>query len=372
MQQSNIKDVLKEIFLINGNNGDLWEKMINILNNKDDQQQAFFKYMKSSVLIKPNKELNLDILDYIGDYGNKKVICLLSSNDFLSSITNLLRNDFFTSHEIKKKIIYLIQKWSFKYKNEYSNFHQCYQFLISMGIVFPSKYEENEIPNYSKYLILHYPKKEIKENTQIFNIENDKNIGNLTDNKVIYVITMWKDRLTSIKKMINNYNTLSDYPKLHNEIENLKKSQENLLKIINQYSNNIIISQAFIDIRNESLYIIKTYNELLNSREYQIRTYNQCFPDVSHTKTTIDSIKHDFEKFGNKIEQPFKKAYNKIKNVFESPKKDKKLISDYSFSNSTVSNDKKETKNDKSMINSLKNGIHNIKNVFQKLSEKSK
>ena len=76
MQQSNIKDVLKEIFLINGNNGDLWEKMINILNNKDDQQQAFFKYMKSSVLIKPNKELNLDILDYIGHHQvEHQVIC---------------------------------------------------------------------------------------------------------------------------------------------------------------------------------------------------------------------------------------------------------------------------------------------------------
>ena len=54
MQQSNIKDVLKEIFLINGNNGDLWEKMINILNNKDDQQQAFFKYMKRSITIMIN------------------------------------------------------------------------------------------------------------------------------------------------------------------------------------------------------------------------------------------------------------------------------------------------------------------------------
>lgn len=369
MQQNDIKDILKEIFLINGNDGDLWEKMIYILNNRDDQLQGFFSYMKSSVLIKPNKALNLDILDYIGDNGNKKVIYLLSSNDFLNSLTNLLRNDFFTSPEIKKKVTYLIQKWSFKYKNEFNNFKECFQYLISMGVIFPSEYEINEIPNYAKYLILHYPKKESKENFPTDNLENDKNYVNIVDNNVNSVITVWKNKLSSIKKMINNYNTLKDYQKLQNEIEYLKNNEENLLNMINKYSNDIIISQAFIDIRNESLYLIKTYNELLNSRGYQIIKYNQCFPVESHTKNSLNLIKHDFEKIGNTIEQPFKKAFRKIKNIFESSKNEKKSISDYSFSNCHHINGETPKKSDKSVLASIKKGIYNIKKAFQKNSE---
>ena len=48
--------------------------------------------MKQLINIQSNNILNFDLIDFIINYGNLKIISLFSQTDFLMNIINLLKN----------------------------------------------------------------------------------------------------------------------------------------------------------------------------------------------------------------------------------------------------------------------------------------
>ena len=126
-----IKNILDNSF----NKGN-WKQLFSIINISKDHS-LLIKYINDLLITQRNNEIILDIIDLIVNNGNNEIIKLIASNEFLISLINILQVENNSNIEIQKKVIYLIQKWAFKFQNSnFKSFNECYIYLKNNGIIF--------------------------------------------------------------------------------------------------------------------------------------------------------------------------------------------------------------------------------------------
>ena len=170
-----------------------WEYFIKDINN-DSCSDKIVSLLNQNMKDTPKNELTVDIIDFIIDYGNQKMISLIAQKQFLDIFLNLLKSETNAGVEIQKKVIYLTQKWSKKYNGNqnYSIFMDNYNFLKKNGIVFPP--DSFVLKTYDNYIS--------KEDIQTFLNNNQNNNIDLFHYKCVIFI-MLKIIMTTIIFQIN-------------------------------------------------------------------------------------------------------------------------------------------------------------------------
>ena len=181
-QNSNNTLNISEIISSNGNNKEAW---VNLLCDiySDDSNKIYhdvISFLKNNLEKILNVEITLDILDFLVNYGNPTIVALIARWDLINRISVFLKNEFNSSIEVKKKIIFLSQKWGKKYEKEknFQNFVVNYKDLQKLGIIFPKL--TYKLETYTKYIseeeahtaqIKAKAIKNIKENNRKSNVE---------------------------------------------------------------------------------------------------------------------------------------------------------------------------------------------------------
>ena len=98
---------LENIFLFDGSNKGDWDFFI-----KDITNESYCEKIISSITEnlekQPKNELNLDIIDYILEFGCPKIINLIGQKEFLDKVLNLVKAETNAGMEIQKKVISLL------------------------------------------------------------------------------------------------------------------------------------------------------------------------------------------------------------------------------------------------------------------------
>ena len=235
---------LKSLYNESGYNKFYWNQILNKIYKSDDDCDKVFNYMKQLINIQSNNILNFDLIDFIINYGNLKIISLFSQTDFLMNIINLLKNKTNISIEVKKEIIFLIQKWYFKFINNKSilSFTKCYLYLLNKRIIFPNN--DYNLKTYTKYISdeeieIKYYKNLLKEDLNYIEkfekIENkfSDDIQNETilNNKNNEFEIISKNNCFNINEYIPNYhsnNSNNEFGSFKNHMNNIEKNNNNL------------------------------------------------------------------------------------------------------------------------------------------------
>ena len=345
MISSNVLYDLQVLYSVDGNGKKLWNKIINKINNSNDNTQII-NYLTNLIIKQPNNELTLDILDFIITYGNNNIISLIAEKEFMNKFISLLKKEVNANIKIQMKVIFLIQKWAIKFNNDinsiFSIFNEYYDYLLNKGIVFPPV--DNQMETYNKFIK--------DEEVEIINSQYNKNIqNNLNDISLPSNLTINynnpfsdnKDENTFVSDLsiINQFNEI-DYNSFNpydlknqnnnkNNINNNKLKNNNKnninnngvgLKIINDFYNSNINNNK-VNNQNKPNNI---YNTLVNkvsqdnpfqSYNNQYHNYNQNNKNTPSKSTVIpnDNLINNHI-YGLKLQEPIKeknKWCNKIK-----------------------------------------------------------
>ena len=68
-------------------------------------------YFNQRIKNEPSNILNLDILDFLIDYGSINLVREIAKIDLMMNVFNLLRKSSGSGPEVQKKGIYLTKKW---------------------------------------------------------------------------------------------------------------------------------------------------------------------------------------------------------------------------------------------------------------------
>ena len=137
---SNSISILNNIYSSSGQNKQSWEDLL-ISIYQSSSFKEIISFFIQIIKNEPSNIITLDIIDFLIDYGPKKIIKEISSKDFMYNIVNLLKMSSGSGLEVQKKGIYLTKKWNEKaneFPNEnYEGFIHNYIELNQRGIVFP-------------------------------------------------------------------------------------------------------------------------------------------------------------------------------------------------------------------------------------------
>ena len=154
-EENNKSKNISFIISSNGNNKEAWENLLNnIISNDSNINNDIISNIYQFLIEKTYIEINLDILDFIVQYGSLSMIEIFVNKNLSKQILELLKNNSKSSLNVQKKIIFLIQKWARKYEKEkqqiYSVFINNYKSLKKAGITFPP--DNFKITTYEKYI----------------------------------------------------------------------------------------------------------------------------------------------------------------------------------------------------------------------------
>ena len=107
---------LENIYLFDGSNKGDWDGFIKDITN-ESYGEKIVQTVLDNIKKQPTSELNLDVVDYILDFGCPKIISLIAQKVFLDEVLNLLKQETNAGIEVQKKILYLTQKWAKKFAN---------------------------------------------------------------------------------------------------------------------------------------------------------------------------------------------------------------------------------------------------------------
>ena len=154
-EENNKSKNISIIISSNGNNKEAWKNLLNnIISNDSNINNDIISNIYQFLIEKTYIEINLDILDFIVQYGSLSMIEIFVNKNLSKQILELLKNNSKSSLNVQKKIIFLIQKWARKYEKEkqqiYSVFINNYKSLKKAGITFPP--DNFKITTYEKYI----------------------------------------------------------------------------------------------------------------------------------------------------------------------------------------------------------------------------
>ena len=141
---------LENIYLFDGINKENWDYFCKDINNESYCKKIMFTIYEY-LTTQPNNGLTLDIIDYIIDYGCPRILNLCAQKNFLDQIIKLLKPEKNAGIENQKKVIFLVQRWAKKFKNDKNMeiFIQEYNLLKDNGITFPG--DDFTLDTYNKY-----------------------------------------------------------------------------------------------------------------------------------------------------------------------------------------------------------------------------
>ena len=233
---------LENIYLFDGANKGDWEFFV-----KDITNESFCEKIVSSLsenLIKqPKNELNLDIIDYILNFGCQKIINLIGQKEFLDNVLNLVKAETNAGLEIQKKVIYLTQKWAKKFanNNDVGGFQENYNILKSFGISFPD--DSFVMDTYNKYIGDSQPQQNASQQPQPQSEDpsqqNNPNENNQINNQnQINPQPLQQDGFPSNENYENNNNQPPSQDNLNDDGQN---KNENNAQPINEDNNNNVL-----------------------------------------------------------------------------------------------------------------------------------
>ena len=173
---------LENIYLFDGANKGDWEFFMTDIKNESYCEKivsSILDYLKKQ----PKNELNLDVIDFILDFGCPKIINLIGKKEFLDEVLNLVKAETNAGMEIQKKVIYLTQKWAKKFanNNEVGQFQENYNLLKSFGIAFPD--DNFTMDTYNKYIGNIQPGQNMQKTSENSNRQNIPNENNQINNQ---------------------------------------------------------------------------------------------------------------------------------------------------------------------------------------------
>ena len=300
-----MNNILNEIYS-NANNKQNWYNFYDIIKN-GNEALYFMNYIFNSISIQPNNILNLDILDFVIDFGANTYINPLNDQNFLFTLINLLKKKYNTSEELQKELIYLIQKWAKKYYNHpfFINFKECYNYLGNKGIVFPP--DNIVVPTYSKYVT-----KNDLESVNDNNLYQSYQYDNPFNNKNNF-----------ISSSINNNNN-NNFGNFNNFNDNNVNNSNNINNI-NNYNNNNNMNQSFNPYEDQNLNDINgkyniSFQENVNPLELKTKWEN----DLYEYNNWIDFGKYSF--YANQLKTKMIEIINILPKI-------ENLINRYTYSN---------------------------------------
>ena len=374
-----------------------WKQLFSIINISKDNS-LLIKYINNLLITQQNNELILDIIDFIVNYGNNEIIKLISSNEFLISLINILQIENNSNIEIQKKVIYLIQKWAFNFQNSnFNSFNECYIYLKNNGIIFPPI--EEKIETYFKYIndnelknlditqnninepfnidglnpiienINFDKEKTLSKIHSVFNLVNEASSKISDKSKILLVKEKWYEKIIYYNKIIDNVKNKNISIELQNGMIEFLRALDTIIPLINKYSEEIEIEDILIKIRNDIEMTIFRYNQLENNqipvpffsafdgnnRRYEeIYCYNYNMNNLNKPKIENKNGKN---KFFSSIKSGLSNVGNKINNfVHKTIKKDKKNNNNINYNN----NNQNQTHNNNVYFNN-NNNLNNNK-----------
>ena len=299
-----MNNILNEIYS-NANNKQNWYNFYDIIKN-GNEALYFMNYIFNSISIQPNNILNLDILDFVIDFGANTYINPLNDQNFLFTLINLLKKKYNTSEELQKELIYLIQKWAKKYYNHpfFINFKECYNYLGNKGIVFPP--DNIVVPTYSKYVT-----KNDLESLNDNNLNQSYQYDNPFNNKNNFI----SSSINNNNNNFGNFNNFND-----NNVNN-----SNNINNINNYNNNNNMNQSFNPYEDQNLNDINgkyniSFQENVNPLELKTKWEN----DLYEYNNWIDFGKYSF--YANQLKTKMIEIINILPKI-------ENLINRYTYSN---------------------------------------
>ena len=299
-----MNEILNKIYS-NANNKQNWYNFYDIIKN-GNEALYFMNYIFNSISIQPNNILNLDILDFVIDFGANTYINPLNDQNFLFTLINLLKKKYNTSEELQKELIYLIQKWAKKYYNHpfFINFKECYNYLGNKGIVFPP--DNIVVPTYSKYVT-----KNDLESLNDNNLNQSYQYDNPFNNKNNFI----SSSINNNNNNFGNFNNFND-----NNVNN-----SNNINNINNYNNNNNMNQSFNPYEDQNLNDINgkyniSFQENVNPLELKTKWEN----DLYEYNNWIDFGKYSF--YANQLKTKMIEIINILPKI-------ENLINRYTYSN---------------------------------------
>ena len=299
-----MNEILNKIYS-NANNKQNWYNFYDIIKN-GNEALYFMNYIFNSISIQPNNILNLDILDFVIDFGANTYINPLNDQNFLFTLINLLKKKYNTSEELQKELIYLIQKWAKKYYNHpfFINFKECYNYLGNKGIVFPP--DNIVVPTYSKYVT-----KNDLESVNDNNLYQSYQYDNPFNNKNNFI----SSSINNNNNNFGNFNNFND-----NNVNN-----SNNINNINNYNNNNNMNQSFNPYEDQNLNDINgkyniSFQENVNPLELKTKWEN----DLYEYNNWIDFGKYSF--YANQLKAKMIEIINILPKI-------ENLINRYTYSN---------------------------------------
>ena len=362
-----------------------WKQLFSIINNSKDNSMLI-KYINNLLVTQQNNELILDIIDLIVNYGNNEIIQLISSNEFLISLINILQIENNSNIEIQKKVIYLIQKWAFNFQNtNFKSFNECYIYLKNNGIIFPPI--EEKIETYCKYITdnelknknmpennfndpfnidglnpiienINFDKEKILSKIHLgFNLMNESCSKNPDMSKILLVKEKWSEKLNYYNKIIDNGKNKNVNVELQNGMIEFVQALDTINNLINKYSQEKDIEEILIKIRNDIEMTIFRYNQLENNK-IPVQFYsafdgnNRRYGEIYYYNYNLNKPEIDNKNGKNKFLLALKSSLSNVGNRINQ------------FVNHTIKGDKKDNKNSNNIQihNNNLNHSYNVSN----------
>ena len=242
--------LLEVVFKNNGGTQDIWKAISDLLHNKEEEISVFCPYIKNKInsYDKDISLLALTLLEYCVDNGRMPLWLAVCSKNFYSSIVHNLKTREET--EIQDMILYLIQKWGIKFRNnnELSNFESVYTLMKNNNITFPTEINNN----YSKYV------RPLQNKTNNYNNSINNNKSN---NQTMKVETDPEDYLKDIKVNLNTSSYDRIYKRLVNKLYDWTHAIHEANVLINQNNdgqNNPQIESLCKDLAKGNKQLIET------------------------------------------------------------------------------------------------------------------
>ena len=242
--------LLEVVFKNNGGTQDIWKAISELLHNKEEEISVFCPYIKNKInsYDKDISLLALTLLEYCVDNGRMPLWLAVCSKNFYSSIVHNLKTREET--EIQDMILYLIQKWGIKFRNnnELSNFESVYTLMKNNNITFPTEINNN----YSKYV------RPLQNKTNNYNNSINNNKSN---NQTMKVETDPEDYLKDIKVNLNTSSYDRIYKRLVNKLYDWTHAIHEANVLINQNNdgqNNPQIESLCKDLAKGNKQLIET------------------------------------------------------------------------------------------------------------------
>ena len=396
---SNIVSNLNRIYESYGRDKQSWLYLLS-LTNKSNSLLLVIYFFNQKIMNQPSNPITLDIIDFLIDFGNIKVLREISNIGFMKNIFNLLKKSSGSSPEVQKKGIYLIGKWKGKcneFPNEnfagfINNFNELYNHNISLP---PPGFKivtyENYINQYDVNMFMNNEGQNQGFNNNFNNIQQN-NINNNGNNKFNnnygnnnnqnnsfqYQSKYSFNRNSDINNNMNNINsinnniennndnrinTLPEFPKeLFDNINNTNNKQQegnnNINNNINKDSEMFMKPHLKEGINinkieeNENKNVYPIYEENKNNENKNNYEQNNDFQLLNNEKTTNDNQDMDV---------PPPVINNEGKDLFSAP-----LINN--IVQTPLGNTNKMNEPNK---NNKSNSIYNIDDEFRKIENQN-